>query len=194
MYPKSKIKLRLCASAVLVLVLAVAFELFAGADIAPSQASDRDIEALSKASLIYIATVRKDGNQSTPAPVWFTVTPDRMVLIQTRPTTWKAKRIRRGSPVIVWIGKQQGPAFIGKAEITKDSAMIHRIVEDFPHRYLAARLGFFKPTEGKFAQGQRLAIKITPIRDLPQGFASHPGTPAPSIADTQPLTTGSEHH
>jgi hypothetical protein len=67
--------------------------------------------------LFYIATVRKDGNQSNAAPVWFTVTPDRLLLIQTKPTTWKARRIRRNSPVIVWIGKRDGLAFIGKAEI-----------------------------------------------------------------------------
>jgi hypothetical protein len=76
-----------------------------------AQISQRDIDALSKASVLYIATVRKDGNQSTPAPVWFTVTSDHLVLIQTQPTTWKAKRIRRGSPVIVWMGKTQGPGF-----------------------------------------------------------------------------------
>ena len=86
-------------------------------------------DALSTASVLYIATVRKDGNQSTAAPVWFTVAPDHVVLIQTQPTTWKAKRIRRGSPVIVWIGKTKGPAFIGKAEITSDPAVAHQIVE-----------------------------------------------------------------
>jgi len=145
------------------------------------QASPRDLEALSQASLIYIATVRQGGNQSTAAPVWFTVTPDRMVLIQTAPTTWKAKRIRRGSPVIVWIGKRVGPAFIGKAEITEDPAIIQRIVEDYPKKYLIARLGLHRPTEDKFKAGEILAIRITPLRDLPEGFASQPGTPAPPL-------------
>ena len=191
---EGRMKLLFRAPTLLLSVLAVVLELFAMESVALCQASARDLDALSKASVIYIATVRKDGNQSTPAPVWFTVTPDRMVLIQTGPTTWKAKRIRRGSPVIVWIGKQDGPAFIGKAEITKDPAVIHRIVEDFPQRYLVARLGFFKPSEDKFDQGQRVAIKITPIRDLPQGFSSKPGTPAPSIEDTHARATDSEHH
>jgi hypothetical protein len=143
--------------------------------------SQRDIDALSKASVLYIATVRKDGNQSTPAPVWFTVTSENLVLIQTQPTTWKAKRIRRGSPVIVWIGKTQGPAFIGKAEITKDPAVTRQIVEDYPKRYLMARLGLHTPTQEMFDQGQILSITITPVRDLPEGFASKPGTPAPSM-------------
>ena len=148
---------------------------------ADAQVSQRDINALSTASVLYIATVRKDGNQSTPAPVWFTVAPDHLVLIQTQPTTWKAKRIRRGSPVIVWIGKTKGPAFIGKAEITSDPAVPRQIVEDYPKRYLMARLGLHKPTQEMFDKGQILAIRITPVRDLPDGFASQPGTPAPSI-------------
>ena len=77
---------------------------------------------LSNSQLIYIATVRKDGNQSKAAPVWFTISADsNAILIQTGPNTWKAKRIRRGSPVLVWIGSADGPAFIGKAEITSDA-------------------------------------------------------------------------
>ncbi len=145
------------------------------------QVSQRDSDALSKASVLYVATVRKDGNQSTPAPVWFTVAPDHTVLIQTQPTTWKAKRIRRGSPVIVWVGRKNGPAFIGKAEITSDPAVSRQIVEEYPKRYLMARLGIHRPTQEMFDKGQILPIRITPVRDLPEGFASSPGTPAPSM-------------
>lgn len=148
--------------------------------------SQRDLDALSQASLLYIATVRKDGNQSTVAPVWFTVTPDHLILIQTRPTTWKAKRIRRGSPVIVWIGKKNGPAFIGTAEITGDPAVSGQIVRDYPKKYLMARLGLHNPTQAMFDKGEILAIKIKLVRDLPDRFASKPGTPAPSVDGHSP--------
>jgi general stress protein 26 len=159
------------------------------------QLSQRDLDALSKASVIYVATVRKDGNQSKAAPVWFTVTPDRLVLIQTAPTTWKAIRIRRGSPVVVWIGKRNGPAFIGKAEITKDSAIIDRIVEDYPRKYLMARLGFHRPTPKSFTDGERVAIRIVAVRDLPEGFRSQPGTPAPNLTNeaSHPSSSSSQH-
>lgn len=150
-----------------------------------AQVSQRDIDALSTASVLYIATVRKDGNQSTPAPVWFTVAPEHLVLIQTSPTTWKAKRIRRGSPVIVWIGKTKGPAFIGKAEITNDPAVARQIVVDYPKRYLMARLGMHTPTQEMFDRGHIVPITIRPVRDLPEGFASQPGKPAPSIGGGQ---------
>jgi hypothetical protein len=145
------------------------------------QVSQRDTDALSTASVLYIATVRKDGNQSTPAPVWFTIAPNHLVLIQTQPTTWKAKRIRRGSPVIVWIGKTKGPAFVGKAEITSDPAVSRQIVTDYPKRYLMARLGIHTPSQEMFDKGEIVAITIRPMRDLPEGFASQPGKPAPRL-------------
>ena len=166
---------------VLVAVLATVLEVFAMEGTALCQTSQRDLYALSGVKLIYIATVRKDGNQSTAAPVWFTVTPDRLLLIQTKPTIWKARRIRCNSPVIVWIGKRDGPAFIGKAEITNDPMVEQRIVHDYPEKYLTARLGLHRPTQQMFDSGRIVAIKITPARDLPSGFASNPGTPAPSI-------------
>ncbi len=148
---------------------------------ARAQVSQRDLDALSTAGILYIATVRKDGNQSTAAPVWFTVSPNHLVLIQTQPTTWKAKRIRRGSPVIVWIGRKHGPAFIGKAEISSDPAVERQIIEDYPKKYLLARFGFHRPTQEIFDKGGILSIVITPVRDLPESFTSQPGTPAPSI-------------
>lgn len=150
-----------------------------------AQVSQRDLDALSTAGVLYIATVRKDGNQSNAAPVWFTVTPDHLVLIQTQPTTWKAKRIRRGSPVIVWIGRKHGPAFIGKAQISSDPALERRVIEDYPKKYLMVRFGFHKPTQEMFDKGEILSIVITPVRDLPDGFVSQPGTPAPAIDEAR---------
>src|SRR5271157_5528242 len=89
-------------------------------DIAQAAASTRDLTVFQDANYIYIATVRKDGNQSRAARVWFIVTTDNKILIDTNSDSWKAKRIKRGSPVLVWLGSATGPAFIGKAEIVED--------------------------------------------------------------------------
>jgi general stress protein 26 len=171
-----RVRLRTSCS-ILLTVLAI----LAAGSAAFAQATQRDIDAFSTASLVYIATVRKDGNQSKAAPVWFTTTPDHILLIQTNFDTWKAKRIRRGSPAIVWIGADDGPAFIGKAEITSDPEVINRIITDYPDRYLLARVGLFRPSQEKFDKGSVIAIKITPVHDLPN-FVTQPGTPAPSLA------------
>jgi general stress protein 26 len=145
-----------------------------------AEISSRDAQALSKTGLIYIATVRKDGNQSRAAPVWFTTTSDNnAVLIQTGPETWKAKRIRRGSPALVWIGSANGPAFIAKAEITNDAAAVSKLLTDFHNKYWQNRVMGVGPSRARFESGERIAIRITPTRDLPDGFTSAPGTPAP---------------
>jgi phosphatidylglycerophosphate synthase len=146
----------------------------------------RDLDALSRASRIYIATVRRDGNLSKPVPVWFTLTPDRSVLIQTGRSSWIARRVRRGSPVIVWIGRRNGPAVIGNAEISNDPKLTKLIVDAYKRKYLLAWLGIHRPRQARFDAGQILAIRITPIRDLPKGFASEPGSRAPAISNTQP--------
>jgi len=142
--------------------------------------SDSELKALDQATTVFVATVRKDGNQSRPAPVWFTTSANRAeLLIQTRKGTWKDKRIRRGSPVIVWIGGLNGPAFVGKAEITNDTAVFDKILTDFQKRYtMNALVG---PSRANFESGDRIAIRITPIKDLPADFAPAPGTPAPAL-------------
>jgi hypothetical protein len=164
----------LCAAAV---VLGVA--LFVPQPYAETSA--RDAAALGKSSLIYVATVRNDGNQSKAAPVWFITSRDNQVLIETSPTSWKAKRIKRGSPAIVWIGRSDGPAFIGKAEIVSDKALQDLVIDEYPRKYLLARVGFARPTREKIDNGRICVIRITPVRDLPEGFKSEPGTPAPKI-------------
>jgi len=149
---------------------------------AHTEMTSRDTQALAGAKLIYIATVRKDGNQSKAAPVWFTMSADnKAILIQTGPQTWKAKRIKRGSPALIWIGTAGGPAFIGKAEITPDAAVVQKILTDMHDKYWENRVMGVGPSAERFKSGDRIAIVVTPVRDLPEGFSSNPGTPAPTL-------------
>jgi hypothetical protein len=143
--------------------------------------SPRDADALAKATYIYIATVRKDGNQSKAVPVWFITTADKHVLIETSPTSWKGKRIKRGSPAMIWIGERTGPAFIGNAEIVTDAKLQDQVIAEYPKKYLLARIGFARPSRAKLNSGQIVVIRISPVRDLPDGFQSAPGTPAPTL-------------
>ena len=147
--------------------------------LAGSPDAARDVGAFANQSYIYIATVRKDSNQSTAVPVWFVTTPNNQILIDTNSDSWKAKRIRRGSPVIIWLGSRGGPAFVGKAEIVTDTAVQDQMIARIPQKYFLARIGFFGPTRAKFDSGEIVTIRITPERDLPEGFQSQPGTPAP---------------
>jgi hypothetical protein len=173
----ARFALRKILALLLAMVIIAAWNRAAHAEISP-----RDQQALSRADLIFVATVRKNGMQSKAAPVWFTIGADNnSILIQTEHTTWKAKRIRRGSPVLVWIGKPGGPAFIGRAEITTEAALQDKILADFRQKYLQNRLLGMGPSRAEFENGELLAIKITPVRDLPDGFTSAPGTPPPPL-------------
>ena len=154
--------------------------------IAHAAASTRDLAAFQDDSYIYIATVRKDGNQSRAARVWFIVTSDNKILIDTNSDSWKAKRIKRGSAVLVWLGSATGPAFIGKAEIVEDKAIQDSMIEKIPGKYFLARVGFFGPKRDKFDDGEVVTVRISPVRDLPDGFASSPGTPAPKLDEPAP--------
>ena len=155
---------------------------FVAAGVGFCATSARDSAELAKATYIYIATVRKDGNQAKAVPVWFITTSDNQVLIETGPASWKAKRIKRGSPALVWIGSPTGPAFIGKAEIVQDKTLQDHVIEQYPKKYWQARLGFARPSRAKLDSGQIVVIRISPTRDLP-GFASEPGTRAPTLED-----------
>ena len=56
--------------------------------------------ALRDGSYIYVGTQRKDGSHSKVVPVWFGLM-DNAIWFTTSPTSWKAKRIKRGSPVFL---------------------------------------------------------------------------------------------
>lgn len=164
-----------------VVASAVVIAIVASAGTVLAATSPRDVDALAKGTYIYIATVRKDGNQSRAVPVWFITTADNQILIETSPTSWKAKRIKRGSPALVWIGERTGPAFIGKAEIVEDKTLQDEVIAEYPKKYMLARIGFARPTRAKLDSGQIVVIRVSPARDLPEGFQSAPGTPAPSL-------------
>jgi general stress protein 26 len=157
--------------------------LAATAGVGTSATSARDAAELAKSTYIYIATVRKDGNQSKAVPVWFIDASDNQILIETGPNSWKAKRIKRGSPALVWIGSRTGPAFIGKAEIVQDKSLQDLVIEQYPKKYLLARVGFARPSRAKIDSGQIVVIRISLVRDLP-GFTSEPGTRAPTLEES----------
>src|SRR5439155_1524711 len=94
-----------------------------------------------------------------------------------------------GSPVMVWIGAANGPAFIGKAEITSDAAIQDKILHDFHGKYWQNRVMGVGPSRARFASGERVAIKVTPVRDLPDGFSSAPGTSPPPLEAPAPSAT-----
>src|SRR2546422_6258511 len=98
--------------------------------------------ALKTESYLYVATRRLNGEWSTPAPVWF-MYDGEAVYLTTAPSSHKAHRIRRGSPVRVWVGKKDGPFFEGEARFVKDPAVVERMAQAYAQKYWLALLGLF---------------------------------------------------
>ena len=117
--------------------------------------------ALKTEKVIYVATKRKSGEWSKAAPIWF-MYDGEAVYFTTSPTAYKAKRIKRGSPVRVWVGSNDGPSFTGKAEIVEDSAIVARMGEAYGQKYWIAWLGLFRPRVDRVEAGKTVAVKVTP--------------------------------
>ncbi len=117
--------------------------------------------ALKTEKEIYVATKRKSGEWSKAAPIWF-MYDGEAVYFTTSPTAYKAKRIKRGSPVRVWVGSNDGPSFTGKAEIVEDSAIVARMGEAYGQKYWIAWLGLFRPRVDRVEAGKTVAVKVTP--------------------------------
>jgi len=122
--------------------------------------------ALKTESYIYIATRRLNGEWSTPAPVWF-MYDGEAIYFTTSPSSHKAHRIHRGSPVRIWVGKKDGPSFEGEARFIKDRAVVERMSAAYRQKYWIAWLGFFRPRPARVSSGKTLIVKVTPVVSKP---------------------------
>ena len=118
-------------------------------------------EALRTSKDIYVATKRKDGSLSKVAPVWF-MFDGEAVYFTTAPGTHKARRIKRGSPLYVWVGKADGPHFVGRAELVNDPELAARMAPVYTQKYWIAWMGLFRPNPDRVRAGKTLIVKVSP--------------------------------
>lgn len=119
------------------------------------------VEALKTSKNLYVATKRKDGSQSSVAPIWF-MYDGEAVYFTTVPDSHKAKRIAGGSPLLVWVGAENGPHFVGKAEIIRDPAVAEKMAPVYDQKYWISWLGFFRPRPDRVRDGKTLIVRVTP--------------------------------
>jgi PPOX class probable F420-dependent enzyme len=118
-------------------------------------------KALASAQYLYVATRRHDGSRSTVVPVWFCLDGDA-VWFTTLPTSYKARRIAQGSPLYVAVGSEDGPQFVGHAELVRDPAQAARMAPLYNQKYWIAWLGFFRPRPERVEAGKTVLVKVTP--------------------------------
>ena len=79
------------------------------------------------------------------------------------PDSHKAKRIAKGSPVLVWVGSSQGPHFVGHGEIIRDPAQAERMAPVYDQKYWISWLGFFRPRADRIRDGSTVIVRVTPV-------------------------------
>ncbi len=120
------------------------------------------VEALKTSKNLYVATKRKDGSQSSVAPIWF-MFDGEAVYFTTAPGSHKATRIEHGSPVLVWVGSENGPHFVGKGEILRDPAVADKMGPVYDQKYWISWIGFFRPRADRVREGKTLIVRVTPV-------------------------------
>lgn len=116
--------------------------------------------ALRDAQNLYVATRRADGTPSKIVPVWF-IFDGTTVLFTTGPESHKARRIAKGSPLLVWVGRRDGPHFAGRAELIRDPEVAARMAPIYNRKYWIARLGFFRPRPERVRTGKTVIVRVT---------------------------------
>jgi hypothetical protein len=120
------------------------------------------VEALKTSKNLYVATKRKDGTQSSVAPIWF-MYDGEAVYFTTVPDSHKATRIAAGSPVLVWVGAENGPHFVGKGEIVRDPAVAEKMAPVYDQKYWISWVGFFRPRPDRVRDGKTVIVRVTPV-------------------------------
>src|SRR5439155_24781870 len=110
---------------------------------------------------IYVATRRADGAQSKVVPVWFMLDGEA-IYFTTGPESHKVRRIARGSPLLVWVGRRDGPHFVGRAELIRDPAVAARMAPEYDRKYWVAWLGFFRPNPERVREGKHVIVRVLP--------------------------------
>jgi len=110
---------------------------------------------------IHVATTRKDGKRSSVVPVWFGYMEDA-IWFTTAPKSYKARRVRRGSPMFVSVQGKDGPFIQTKAEIVRDPAMAERLGDLYKRKYWLAWIGFFRPSRARVESKKVILLRLTP--------------------------------
>ena len=132
-----------------------------GASIAAAGFSPEVVAALESSKDLYVATERKDGSLSKVSPIWFMYADDA-IYFTTVPESYKAKRVKLGRPLHVWVGAADGPHFVAHGELLTDPDLAARMAPVYDGKYWISWFGFFRPRPERVRSGKTVIIKIVP--------------------------------
>lgn len=152
---------KMTRSAQLCVTVAVVAALFAGAARAGELPADVKT-ALETSKYVYISSTRKDGSLGKPAEIWF-LYHNGAVYVGTPPTTWRAKRIKKGRTAAkIAAGKVNGPSFMATGAIVNEPDVLPVLFETYAKKYPDGWPQFEQKFRTGFKDGSRVLIKYTP--------------------------------
>ena len=142
-------------------MMLVSVVLLAGAVVAAAGFTPEIVSALEQSKNLYVATERKDGSLSKVSPIWFMYDGDALYF-STLPESYKAKRVKLGRPLHIWVGAADGPHFVAPGELLTDPAVAERMGPVYDRKYWISWLGFFRPRADRVRAGKTVIIKVRP--------------------------------
>jgi len=117
---------------------------------------------LGRAHYIYLTTYSKAGKPGT-VPTWCWLHEDA-VYFTTQRASLKARRIRNSGRVTVHVGKKDGPAFDGQAELVEDRPDLEAAILRAYHRkyWIIVPLGMGRYIRKGLAAKTSVLIRILP--------------------------------
>jgi len=151
----------------------------AGGAPAPGEGTDLPVHALETSPFVYVCPLRAGGEESTcHAEVWFAWL-DGAVVINTAPTTWKARALARGlDHARIWVGDhgrwkgllgtsdafRQAPHFDARARAVRgDDALLERLLATYTRKYPREIGAWVDKMRAGYHDGSRLLVRYEPI-------------------------------
>jgi len=115
----------------------------------------------------------KKSGELKKIQVWLTVNQGRIEFL-TSADSYKAKRVRRNPKVICFLGRENGPAVPGTAEIVADRDTSERLYRAYrkSHSFLMLFLG--RGIHKRIASGEQVVVRVHPDEPNPLAGVTDP--------------------
>ena len=115
----------------------------------------------------------KKSGELKKIQVWLTVNQGRIEFL-TAANSYKAKRIRRNPNVICYLGRENGPAIPGTAEIVIDRDASERVYRAYrkTHPFLMLFLG--RGIHKRVESGEQVVVRVQPDEPNPLAGVTDP--------------------
>jgi hypothetical protein len=119
-------------------------------------------KALADSQYVYIQSERKGGELGKASEIWFFVDGGK-VIVGTRPTSWRVKRIKAGrTRARIAVGSPKGPTFEATGALVKDPKIEEKLMSAYAKKYPDGWARHADNFREGFRTGDRVLVVYTP--------------------------------